>query len=153
MIDYRKIVSFWKLQLLFFRKRKKNLSMIPMISQKWCIVIQLMILIFYHNINTSSPHLLTWTSSTCSPSYICFFFCFFSFILHSNHDKRYVPHPAEMGPEESGDPHSDRGETAGAVGHAGRIYVYSIITLRTGRRQNVDNGVKNMEASGLLYDV
>lgn len=50
-------------------------------------------------------------------------------LLHRNHDKRYVPHPAEMGPEEPGNPHSDRGEAAGAAGHTGMNNVRSVIML------------------------
>lgn len=45
---------------------------------------------------------------------------FYFLLFHSDHDKCYITHPVKMGPQESGDPHPNRGEAAGTFGLTGK---------------------------------
>lgn len=42
-----------------------------------------------------------------------------AFVSIRDHDDRHLPHPVEMGPQESWNPHPDCGEASGAPGHTG----------------------------------
>lgn len=41
------------------------------------------------------------------------------FLPNRDHDYRHLPHPVEMGPQESWNSHPDCGEASGAPGHTG----------------------------------
>ncbi|KAL7841761.1 hypothetical protein SRHO_G00254520 [Serrasalmus rhombeus] len=68
----------------------------------------------------SGTTLRTYGSAWKKPSEVFTLFLIGSCRLGSNHDKCYVPHPLEMGPKESGDPHSNCGKAIGALGHTGK---------------------------------